>query len=138
VNQILIFTAKAIGHHLRTEKQAVLLDLDLSSNEVLLFDRELCAFVEKSKLRDTMKMSLASNSGRPDFGPFIEGKETFGNTLRAKIAARGGFLSPVGAVQHTTTSSQRSRYGDFDETRSHRSTRSLSIVVPKLQNNLPQ
>lgn len=95
VSQILNATAKAIGHYMRVEGQAVVFDLDLTSHEVLLFDRESCAFVDKSKLRDTMKMTLGQNSGRPDFGAFVEGKETYGNTLRAKIAARGGLLSPV-------------------------------------------
>jgi hypothetical protein len=103
----------------------VLIDLDLTSNEVLLFDKEQCAFCDKSKLRDTMRMTATQT--RPDFGPFIEGKETFGNTLRAKIAARTGLVSPTAKQQSTS-----SRYGDFDETKSTRSaTRSLAIAVPK-------
>jgi len=40
VNQILSCTAKAIGYHLRVESQSVLLDFELSTNEVLLFDKE--------------------------------------------------------------------------------------------------
>jgi len=126
-------TAKAIGYHLRVEAQSVLLDFELTSNEVLLFDNEQCAFADKSKIRDTLKLSQASNQGRPDFGPFVEGKETFGNSLRAKIALRGNHPSPVvGVTNDAKSKASPSRFGDFDETRSTRSaTRSLSIVVPK-------
>lgn len=86
---------------MRVESQSVLLDFDLSTNEVLLFDNEQCGFADKSKIRDTLKLSMGSNQGRPDFGPFVEGKETFGNTLRAKIAQRGNVMSPAVGVTNT-------------------------------------
>jgi hypothetical protein len=54
VNQILNFTARAIGHHMRQEHQQVVLDLGLSTSEVILFDRDQCVFVDKSKLRDSI------------------------------------------------------------------------------------
>ena len=57
VNQILNATAKAIGHYMRQEQQAVVLDLGLTSSEVLLFDRDTCFFVEKSKLRDSIQIN---------------------------------------------------------------------------------
>jgi hypothetical protein len=40
VNQILNSTAKVIGHFIRTEGLSVILDFHLSSNEVLLFEKE--------------------------------------------------------------------------------------------------
>lgn len=72
------------------------MDLGLSTNEVLVFDRDSCAFVEKSKLRDNLIITKSLNFGRPDVNAQFEAKETFGNSLRAKIAARGGFASPTG------------------------------------------
>jgi len=78
---------------------------------------------------------LAGNIGRPDMGPFVEGKETFGNTLRAKIAKRGGFLSPVALGKVSSSNASPSNFGDFDETKSVRSNaRSLAITSPKQVN----
>ena len=109
----------------------MLLDFDLCTNEVLLFDNESCIFYDKAKLRDNVKISMSVNVGRPDMGPFVEGKETYGNSLRAKIAARGGLLSPAHALCASSKQSP-SRYGDFDETKSTRSaTRSLRIANGK-------
>lgn len=110
----------------------MLLDFELSTNEVLLFDNDTCMFVDKSKLRDTMKISMAGNIGRPDMGPFVEGKDTFGNTLRAKIAKRSRFLSPVAIGKLSPSNASPSNFGDFDETKSVRSNaRSLAITSPK-------
>jgi hypothetical protein len=69
------------------------MDFGLSTNEVLLFENDTCNFIEKNKLRDNFKISHSNNKGRPDFAIGFEAKETFGNTLRAKIAAKG-LLSP--------------------------------------------
>lgn len=69
------------------------MDLGLSSNEVLLFDTNQCILVEKSKFRDKMIITQSLNAGRPDMGAHFEAKETFGNSLRAKIAAREGYMS---------------------------------------------
>ena len=77
----------------------MLIDFDLCTNEVLVFDNEQCVFIEKGKLRDNLKINLASNTGRPDFAPTVDSKETYGNTLRAKIAQRGGgVLSPTRVI----------------------------------------
>lgn len=105
------------------------MDFGLSTNEILLFENESCNFIEKNKLRDNFKISHSSNQGRPDFAIGFEAKETFGNTLRAKIAAKG-LLSPTNTKYEASI--KGSVYGDFDETKSVRSAvRSLSITNPK-------
>lgn len=75
------------------EKQTVVCDLGLITNEVLVFNSDSTVnFYQKDKLRDLMIINQ-SQVGRPDIGPHVEGKLTFGNSLRAKIAAKFG--SPV-------------------------------------------
>lgn len=54
VAAVLAQTAKAIGHFTRNEKQTVVADFGLINNEVLVFDRQSCVFIDKSKLRDSM------------------------------------------------------------------------------------
>lgn len=41
-----------IGHYLKHEKQSVIADFNISTNEVLIFERDTVEFVLKSKLRD--------------------------------------------------------------------------------------
>lgn len=102
-----------------------MLDLGLTTNEVIVFDRDQCVLTDKSKLRDSIVIQ-SPISGRPDMNSQFEAKETFGNSLRAKIAARGGFASPNSGVLSPQSRTSRQ---DFDETKSMRSTaRSLSIA----------
>jgi hypothetical protein len=62
-------------------------------------------------------------------GAHFEAKETFGNSLRAKIAVRGGYASLTNTNGKLSPQSIASRIGAFDETKSVRSVaRSLSIV----------
>lgn len=64
-------------------------------------------------------------------GAQFEAKETFGNSLRAKIAARGGFMSPTNGGGALSPRSRVSRQ-DFEDDKSMRSTaRSLSIANSK-------
>ena len=118
-------TAKAIGHFTRNEKQTVVLDLGISNNEVLVFDRQSCVFMDKSKMRDSMQISVGN--GRPL--PFDEA--SYGNTARARLAAKT-LMSPRSNLNGETASRNgRSRHGDFDETKSVRSAaRSISIKSP--------
>ena len=110
------------------------MDLGLISNEVLVFEREpsIVTFQEKGKLRDSIIMGQ-SISGRPDFGPHVEGKETYGNSLRAKIAARLGATvsSPRGA--QSPTQKKLNRYNlERDDSKSVKSNqRSLTISIQK-------
>jgi hypothetical protein len=52
VHQILVLSCKAIGNYLRQEKQTVIADFNLSTNEVLVFENDSIEFVLKTKLRD--------------------------------------------------------------------------------------
>lgn len=108
------------------------MDLGLISNEVLVFESEpnTVSFQEKGKIRDSIVMAK-SITGRPDFGPHVEGKETYGNSLRAKIAARLGVSSPRGA--QSPTQKKLSRYNaEREDSKSVRSNqRSLTITLQK-------
>lgn len=44
---------------------SVVLDLEINSNEVLVFDKDSVELIEKAKLRDTMQMT-SKFTGRPD------------------------------------------------------------------------
>ena len=94
VNQILNSTAKVIGHFIRTEGLSVILDFHLSSNEVLLFEKEQCNFIDKVKLRESLYQTTGTNTTRPMTFPFVKDRNQFGNNIRAKIAHRQGYLSP--------------------------------------------
>lgn len=77
-----------------------------------------------------MQQSL---TGRPDFGPDLgENRETLGNTLRARIAARLGSVTQ--SINYEYQSSKASRYSDFDDMKSNVApsvARSLSLAVQK-------
>lgn len=87
-----------------------MIDFGLTTNEVILFEKEAVNFIDKSKLRDSIIINQSINAGRPDFGPFVEGKETFGNSLRAKIALRLGLKCP-NTTNLQSPSNKSSRYG---------------------------
>jgi len=60
---ILQQSVKAIGHFLRYEKRAVILDLGLSSNEVLMIQNDSFVLTDKSKLRDLISINYQNADG---------------------------------------------------------------------------
>lgn len=51
---------------MRHDHLSVVLDLEINSSEVLVFDNDSVEFVEKGKLRDTMRIRGSCNEGRPN------------------------------------------------------------------------
>jgi hypothetical protein len=51
---------------MRHDHLSVVLDFEINSSEVLVFDGDSVEFIEKSKLRDTMKIRSVNFQGRPD------------------------------------------------------------------------
>jgi hypothetical protein len=75
-------TGKALGTYLKQEKLPVAFDMQLSTNEVLLFDLERTEFVQKSKMRDLLQMNQ----------PLTGRGEDAGSALRSRITKRLGEL----------------------------------------------
>ena len=129
IHQILVLTGRAIGHHLKTEKRPVSLDLGLSTNEVVLFETDSVQLIEKQLLRDQTNMQSADSRNNNNALQSTTKKRKFGNSLRAAIA-----ISKLTA-DVLSTYSPKSKGNKFstvskDESRSLRSNgRSLAISI---------
>ena len=67
----------------------MILDFGLTSNEVFFFDRDRVELVDKIKLRDSIAINQSNNLEKFDIATTNNnGKEIFGNSLRARIASR--------------------------------------------------
>ena len=65
------------------------MDFGLTSNEVFFFDRDRVELVDKNKLRDPIAINQSHNLEKYDNETTNNnGKEIFGNSLRARIASR--------------------------------------------------
>jgi hypothetical protein len=51
---------------MKHEHLSVALDLEINSSEVLVFDGDSVEFIEKGKLKATLKMKSSNILGRPD------------------------------------------------------------------------
>ena len=55
---ILQQSVKAIGYFLRQERKSVILDIGLTSNEVLMIQNEYFVLTDKAKLRDLISINF--------------------------------------------------------------------------------
>lgn len=117
--QIMVLICKGIGHFLRTEGKTVVVDLNLTSNEFVMFEGDQVSFVDKKSMRDSI---VLNSFDRSSMGPFDRTRKTPGRLQQNTIVKVPNGESPKAVEQD-----KKSRYVE-DDTKSVRSqARSLSI-----------